>query len=268
MEIWVQVHDLPHGMMTEKILQSIGNYVGVFVKSDPGNFNDAWRTYARIRIKMNIDKPLKRRMKVKREGDAWGWINFKYERLSTFCFVCGLMGHSERECAIVYANPEKTVERAFGTWLRAPPRNTRNQNIGARWPRNAADTEHGWSSERGGTSSSNTGNRAPKEMARFMELDGHISEITGDEDAIFFQQRYQGDSIQKDNAIRGDKDLLGGKNTGNITVILDAKRKRIDKDVIVDSEDIGLDMINEKVNLDGPKNELKAGPVIQARLEQ
>lgn len=80
---------------------------------------------------MYVTKPVKRRMKVKREGEAWGWINFNYERLSTFCFVCGLLGHSERDCAIVYANPDKVIEKAYETWLREPTKNTRNQNVGA-----------------------------------------------------------------------------------------------------------------------------------------
>lgn len=38
-EIWVQIYDMPKGYVSENILQSVGNYIGVFVKSDPGNFN-------------------------------------------------------------------------------------------------------------------------------------------------------------------------------------------------------------------------------------
>lgn len=81
---------------------------------------------------LDIDKPLKRRMKIKREGGTWSWINFKYERLSTFCFVCGILGHSERDCGVVYANPGKEIEKAYGTWLRAPGKNIKNNNVGAR----------------------------------------------------------------------------------------------------------------------------------------
>lgn len=109
MEIWVQIYDLPTCMLSSKIMESIGNYVGVFVKADPQNLNGGWKIYYRIRVVMDTDKPLKRRMKVKREGGEWTWINFKYERLSTFCFVCGLLGHSDRDCGIVYANPDKNI---------------------------------------------------------------------------------------------------------------------------------------------------------------
>lgn len=70
--------------------------------------------YLSIRVNMDLGQPLKRRMKIKREGGDWSWVNFKYERLSTFCFVCDMVGHSVRDCNIVYANPEKDFARVFG----------------------------------------------------------------------------------------------------------------------------------------------------------
>lgn len=134
-EIWVQVYDISKGFVSENILQSIGNFVGVFVKSDPTIFDGLWKSYVHIRVRMNITKALKRRMKIKREGGSWSWINFKYERLSTFCFVCGILGHSERECNVVYANPGKEFDKAYGTWLRAPGKNIKSQT-GLRWLKN------------------------------------------------------------------------------------------------------------------------------------
>lgn len=147
MDIWVQVYDLPKEMVSDSILRSIGNYVGSFVKADPANISGGWRMYMRVRVTMDISKPLKRRMKIKREGGDWSWINFKYERLSMFCFVCGLIGHSERDCGIIYANPEKEVPRAYGVWLRAPTKNSQSQNLGAKWLRSATDGGQTWKKE-------------------------------------------------------------------------------------------------------------------------
>lgn len=124
------------GMLLEKIIQSIGYFVGEFVKADPANMNGLWKQHVRVRVNMNIEVPLKCRMKLKREGGTFSWISFKYERLSMFCFVCGFLGHSDRECSIVYANPEKVIERAYGVWLRAPNKNAENQNMGEKWLRN------------------------------------------------------------------------------------------------------------------------------------
>lgn len=42
------------------------------------------------------------------------------------------MGHSELDCNIVYANPDKVVERAYGPWPHAPAKNA-GMNDGSRW---------------------------------------------------------------------------------------------------------------------------------------
>lgn len=130
------------GFISENILRSIGYSTGNFVKSDSSNFDDIWKSLLRIRVTMSVDKPVKRRTKIKRDGDRWFWINFKYERLSTFCFVCGLLSHTDRE-SIVYANPEKEIEHAYGTWLRAPLRNNKT-NIGDKWLRNSQGGNGSW----------------------------------------------------------------------------------------------------------------------------
>lgn len=38
-DIWVRVYDIPKGFVSGTILQSIANYIGCFVKSDPVNLN-------------------------------------------------------------------------------------------------------------------------------------------------------------------------------------------------------------------------------------
>lgn len=92
--------------LSENILKGVGLSLGKYIKSDSNTFAGGWKPYVQIRVLLNAEKPLKRRMKIKREGDNWSWLNFKYERLGTFCFVCGIIGHSKRECNVVYANPE------------------------------------------------------------------------------------------------------------------------------------------------------------------
>lgn len=143
-DIWIQVYDLPKDLMSEKIFASIGNSVGKYVKSDPANLNGVWRMFFRLRVTLDVDKPIKRKMKVKREGGEWSWVNFKYERLSTLCFVCGLLGHSERDCNLVYDNPDKEITRAYRVWLRAPMRNSNAQNMGAKWLRDGNDRGKVW----------------------------------------------------------------------------------------------------------------------------
>lgn len=189
MEIWVQIHDIPKGFLSETVLKNVGMYIGKYVKSDPASLDGTWKPYVRIRVILDIQKPLRRRMKVKREGGSWSWINFKYERLGTFCFVCGIVGHTEKDCNIVYANPEKEIERAYGTWLRAQNRNTRN-GPGARWLRNVVVTGR-WS-ESGESTAGQSSSGVEKEMARFVERDGIIHEKNGDYGAVVVTPRNQG----------------------------------------------------------------------------
>lgn len=58
-------------MYLENIFKNIGNFVGAFVSSDPANTNGGWKLYAHIRVTMNINKPLRRKMKVKTDGGEW-----------------------------------------------------------------------------------------------------------------------------------------------------------------------------------------------------
>lgn len=83
--------------------------MGKFVKVDPANMTGGWKLYKRIRVTMKLEKLLRRRMKIKREEGEWSWLNFKYDRLSTFCFVCCLFGHADRDCGIVYANHSSCI---------------------------------------------------------------------------------------------------------------------------------------------------------------
>lgn len=174
-------------MLTEKILQSIGNHIGEFIKTDPANMNGGWKQFVRIRVALDIKKPLKRRMKLKRENGSWDWVNFKYERLGTFCFVCGMLGHSDRDCAVVYANSTKVIERAYGTWLRAPNKNVKFQNMGAKWLRNGGDnSQNRWSDGKNKVADTTQGGGTV--TANFMETDGIVSEISGGEGAIQIMQ--------------------------------------------------------------------------------
>ncbi|XWS46557.1 hypothetical protein CRYUN_Cryun14cG0078100 [Craigia yunnanensis] len=69
-EFWIQVHDFPNGFMFEKVGREIGNFIGSYVKADANNYGGIWRNFMHIRVAVDVRKPLKRRMKIKKTG--WG----------------------------------------------------------------------------------------------------------------------------------------------------------------------------------------------------
>lgn len=69
---------------------------------------------------MDLSKPLKRRMKVRRVGNDWFWIVFKYGNVPTFCFICGVVGHSEKFCSRIFDTPENEITKPYGAWMREP----------------------------------------------------------------------------------------------------------------------------------------------------
>lgn len=121
-EFWVQIHKLPANFFTEKFAEMIGNVVGEFIKADRKNFEGPWKSFMRVRCKMDITKLLRRKMKIKKEGGDWIWIEFKYERLPHFCFLCGVIGHTERFCHKMFDGVNDETERPFGNWIRASNR--------------------------------------------------------------------------------------------------------------------------------------------------
>ncbi|KAM6549548.1 hypothetical protein CsatB_021224 [Cannabis sativa] len=151
LEFWIQIHNLTTGFMSERVIRDLGNYLGSFVKSDPNNFIGVWRDFFRVRVKINIDKPLKRKKKLERIGGIVCYAQFKYEDLSTFCFICGILGHSERFCEKLFDTPLDEIEKPYNLELKAAPRR-KNHTIGARWLRPGSVNNSGGFSATGGTS--------------------------------------------------------------------------------------------------------------------
>jgi len=51
------------------------------------------------------------------------WVEFKYERLLVFCYLCGRLDHDEKECIkwIRRAVLIKVEDKQYGPWLRVTP---------------------------------------------------------------------------------------------------------------------------------------------------
>lgn len=121
--------------MSERIIKEVGNFIGKYVESCSTNFTGVWRDYMRVRVVIDPCKLLKRRMKIRKDEDKWFRINFMYENVPTFCFICGLVGHSEKFYSKLFDTPEAEIIKPYEAWMRTPLRR-QVKPIGAKWVRN------------------------------------------------------------------------------------------------------------------------------------
>jgi hypothetical protein len=101
--------------MTNAIGSRIGHSLGVLESVDITREGVKWGSVMRIRVTINIQKPLERGRSLNIAGKAQ-WVSFKYENLPVFCFNCGRIVHGENSCPI-RSQPDQKKE--WGVWLRA-----------------------------------------------------------------------------------------------------------------------------------------------------
>lgn len=140
LNIWIQIHELPSGFMSEMVGQQLGNFFGEFLLYDAKNNTSIWRECMRVKIRIDVRKPLKRKKRITRKNGQDFVVQCKYERLGDFCFRCGLVTHTERFYRRTIDRREGEGNRDWGTWLRAPSRRGSGQSS-SKWLREEGDAE-------------------------------------------------------------------------------------------------------------------------------
>ncbi|XBI97037.1 hypothetical protein VPH35_033242 [Triticum aestivum] len=116
--IWIRVYGLPLGSMNRAMGELIGSDFHEVLDVDVGHDGRAVGKFLRIKVKLDINEPLMRGFTLDRndeqspkasKGDANGgeerkkkkklvWCRFEYEYMPDFCYTCGIIGHSEKDC--------------------------------------------------------------------------------------------------------------------------------------------------------------------------
>ncbi|KAJ1420313.1 Zinc knuckle CX2CX4HX4C [Sesbania bispinosa] len=119
---WVRIYDLPIALRVDSIAKMIGNTIGSFVRWDSSD-DQKFGSSIRVRVNMDITKALRRGMMIKRGDRAPIKIFFKYERVGNFCYCCGRLDHTMKECDEndAASSDEDTDNLPYGPWLRAVP---------------------------------------------------------------------------------------------------------------------------------------------------
>ena len=121
-------------LLTEQNARKIGSVLGELVSvEDPMNNRGVGRSFLRIRVKVDVEKPLVGGFWVPRENKEKVWAEVKYEKIADFCFGCGRLGHMVRFCENKGEMGEEIEgRRRYGLWMKAAPIKGREEG---RWKR-------------------------------------------------------------------------------------------------------------------------------------
>ncbi|KAL5789623.1 hypothetical protein ACOSQ2_004511 [Xanthoceras sorbifolium] len=118
---WVQIHNAPLLCMTRDIGTFLGGLIGDMVELDTRLGSECFGKYLRVRVWVDITKPLKRFLRARMASNEPETVMLlKYERLLDFCTHCGCIRHMLRDCLLSpvgYRDAETTSQ--YGLWLRA-----------------------------------------------------------------------------------------------------------------------------------------------------
>ncbi|KAI4351428.1 hypothetical protein L6164_005797 [Bauhinia variegata] len=79
---------------------------------EPINPGDIVSEIPLFHVRVDVRLPLK---KVKKPGGEWRVVKVKYERLGVFCFLCGVLGHTEHFCEKLFSMKSDDGARG-GDW--------------------------------------------------------------------------------------------------------------------------------------------------------
>ncbi|XP_039145598.1 uncharacterized protein LOC120282820 [Dioscorea cayenensis subsp. rotundata] len=96
--VWVQLHNLPVELWDGESLDNITSHLGNLLKVDEFTLKLTRSKFARVCIEIDLSKPICRGFWV---GDDTHrvFVVVLYERLPTFCYSCGIIGHGTNSCS-------------------------------------------------------------------------------------------------------------------------------------------------------------------------
>ncbi|KAL5805717.1 hypothetical protein ACOSQ4_028450 [Xanthoceras sorbifolium] len=118
--MWIHLHNIPLVCMSKDMGRSLGEMVGTVVDVDPGSSGDCLGKFFRVKVRVDVEKPLKRLLRVMvGDPEELCVVLIKYERMPNFCHFCGRIGHLVRECHLNVSNIVDDSKLRYGSWKRA-----------------------------------------------------------------------------------------------------------------------------------------------------
>uniref|UniRef100_A0A803P9U7 Zinc knuckle CX2CX4HX4C domain-containing protein n=1 Tax=Cannabis sativa TaxID=3483 RepID=A0A803P9U7_CANSA len=96
---WIQAHRIPFGRKSPQLAQFIADEIGDLIEIFPLSLMENFGPYLRLRVLLDITKPLRRGMTIRFRGITDPkWISFQYKNLPNFCYLCSFVDHTYNKC--------------------------------------------------------------------------------------------------------------------------------------------------------------------------
>ncbi|XP_021771467.1 uncharacterized protein LOC110735585 [Chenopodium quinoa] len=115
---WVRLENLPFNCQSNEHVRAIASTLGEVMEIEDETLSICKNR--RVKVELDVREPLRRIQSIKTKEGNIARINLKYERLPFFFFLCGRMGHSEKDCITAHEEAE-TNGFGWGLWLKASP---------------------------------------------------------------------------------------------------------------------------------------------------
>lgn len=121
--VWIQIWGFPLQFLSKEVGLKLGARIGSVDDVVMPVTGSKEGRFVRVRVHMDVTLPLKRGSMVKLSKSPPFWVEFRYERLPTFCHYCGLLGHDLLNCETRFFDIEEDTLRdaQYGPWIRASP---------------------------------------------------------------------------------------------------------------------------------------------------
>lgn len=96
--VWIQLHNLPVQFWEGESLETVSSLFGKLLKIDDLTSSLSRSRFARICVEIDLAKPLKQGFWIG-DDEHRVFVVVLYERLPTFCYKCGIVGHGTNNCS-------------------------------------------------------------------------------------------------------------------------------------------------------------------------
>jgi hypothetical protein len=113
---WARIYDVPELYRRKHMIMGLAESIGQVLAVDMNGSSFEGGDHVRIRVWLDVRKPLTRFVSFKPEGSAQVIMRVKYEKIARYCAICGLLGHEQEECG---SGEHAPGEVKYGKWLLA-----------------------------------------------------------------------------------------------------------------------------------------------------